>query len=128
MQRERFFKYKECLITYSLYSINSEINYLTSFSLEGVKDFCYIEQIETKENFRKRGYAKAALKKFIKKMKLNKIETILLTAVYDEVYYKYPDNNGLLRLVKFYESFGFIPKEKKFSNGDYIDMRLDISS
>lgn len=127
MQKERFFKYKECLITYSLHNTNSEFSYLTTFPLEGINKFCYIEQIETKENFRNMGYAQQALNKFIEKMKLNKIELILLTAVYDECYYSNPDKNGLFKLVNFYKKNGFIAKDSVFSNEDYIDMKLKIS-
>lgn len=123
--KEKFFKHKECLITYNIskYSKDSLVYF------EKIKKgdlFCYIDLVKVEDHARGNGLAKEALTIFLKKLEKEGIFFFHLFANYDYSYYDNPSNNGLRRLINLYEKFGFKHSVKDFDNSDQIDMTLSI--
>ena len=125
MSIEKYFKNKECLITYNEYLANQDSD-IIGFETPQSK-YIYIDLIEVKEHARGLGLGRESLTKFIDKKKEEGFNDFFLFANYDESYYENPDiEKGLFNLVRFYESLGFNAICQVNNNGDQIDMNLSI--
>jgi len=106
----KFFKRNNCMITYEIMTKKTAKFYVSHFHLEGMSEsqmICYIDLIETRKNFRNAGQARYALNEFLSEMNKSGVYGVFLFANYDCSYYRNYDNNGLLKLITFYKSFGF---------------------
>lgn len=127
MQKDRFFKNKQCLITYQLGSSYCEACNYTAFAYQEDLNFAYIEFIETHKDFRSSGIGRETLQKFIEKMKSEGVKAIYLMAVFDPYDYNSNTKYNISTLVNFYKSFGFESISEDINNEeDIVEMRLKL--
>jgi len=89
---------------------------------------CCIDLILIEEDSRGKGLGSQAMKDFLERAnKEFNVKQFTLFAAYSECEYSEPDHeNGLKRLVSFYEKLGFEPICPIRSNEDQIDMTYTI--
>jgi len=103
----KYFKHKQCLISYSEYFNKNDL-----FNLFGIRKnvkipMVYIDLIEVHKNFRQEGMGTETLKMFISQKKEEGFKSFLLIASYNPDYYKDSIKNEIDRLIQFYNKFDF---------------------